>query len=243
MHIACPTHHNKCGFIQWWPRPDGWEINSRITRKGRDIMGFLDHIAEPGIRTVYDYWLEKRQGSMVPRKRNINPAELPPHLLPWLFIYRRDRAERYRCVLSGTGLALIDGRDATNRYLDEVEPADAADKLGQLFTRTLEEGLPLYFSGRRDRFHGGESCLAQLLLRNRIPGETSHGHAEQGCSTLLLPISGNRRPNNHILGVVMFHEAARQGAGEALSRGDWPGSVVQATPEDLLRREPDTQVA
>lgn len=206
-------------------------------------MGFLDYIAESGIRTVYGYWLEKRQGQLVPRKRNIDPAELPPQVLPWLFIYRRDRAGRYLCVLSGTGLALIDGRDATNRYLDEVEPADAADKLGQLFTRTLEEGLPLYFSGRRGGLHGGESCLARLLLRNRILSETSHGHTEQGCSTLLLPISGNRLPNNHILGVVMFHEAARQGAGEELSRGDWPSSVVQATPEDLLRRELDTQIA
>ncbi len=206
-------------------------------------MSFLDNIAEPGIRTVYDYWLEKRQGVMVPRKRDIDPAELPPHLLPWLFIYRREQAERYRCILSGTGIALIDGQDATNRYLHELEPAAAADKLRLLFTQTLEEGLPLYFSGLRGALKGRDSCLAQLLLRNGTLSEPLPGHAERGCSTLLLPISGNRLPNNHILGVVMFRDAARKGDGEKYSRRIRPGSVLQATQEDLPRRAPDTQLA
>lgn len=206
-------------------------------------MSFLDNIAEPGIRTLYQYWLKKRQGSTIPRKRNIDPAELPPELLPWMFMYRRELDEKYRCVLSGTGIALIDGQDATNRYLHEVEPAAAADNLRQLFAQTLEQGLPLYFSGRRAGSDNRDGCLAQILLRNgamngKLPGRTEHDG-----TTLLLPMSDNRLLNNHILGIFMFGKAAPTGSGEQFSRRDEPRTVLQATPEDLLRRALHTQVA
>ncbi len=206
-------------------------------------MGFLDHIAESGIRTVYSYWLAKRRGSMVPRKRNIDPAELPPQLLPWMFIYRRELDERYRCILSGTGIALLDGQDATNHYLHELEPAAAAESLGLLFTQTLDEGLPLYFGSRHAGSGNRDNCLARLLPRNQALGGEIPGRTEQGCSTLLLPISGNRQFNNHILGIAMVREALPTDHGEGHIRPGGDSVVLSATPEDLRRREPATIVA
>lgn len=174
-------------------------------------MTFLDRIAEPEIRSVFEYWVKKQRGTAVPQKRDIDPAELSHHALPWLFMFQQESDGRLRCILSGTGIVKIDDTDATGRYLDEVVPPHALESRNRMFSSTLELGLPIYYQGR-------------YIVRDR---------ATRGFSRLLLPISTTRERADCIFGIVRFLEAGPMSAQEELARPGEPSLVIQATPEDL----------
>jgi hypothetical protein len=61
----------------------------------------------------------------MPCKRDIDPIELPPKILPNLqLIEVIDRGVRFRYRLIGTALAEAYGRDFSGRYPDELFPDD-----------------------------------------------------------------------------------------------------------------------
>lgn len=197
-------------------------------------MGFRDRLREPELRAVFDYWAGKRRGSKLPQRDDIDPTELPARLLPWLFLYRRELDERYRCILSGTGIDMVEGVDMTGRHLHEFEPRAEADELRLLFTQTLESGLPVCLRERRARRRLDDCSLSRLLLRHEGMDRGWLDGDEQACARLLLPVAGKRGIRNHILGVAVFIAAGASGV---------PGSlrIDRAAPEDP--RHPGTAPA
>ncbi len=174
-------------------------------------MTFLERIAEPDIRSVFEYWVKKRRDTGIPLKRDIDPAELSHRALPWLFMFQREAGGRLRCILSGTGIVRIVDLDATGRYLDEVVPPHALESRRRLFSSTLEREMPVYFQGRYTR-----------------PGRVGRGF-----SRLLLPVSAAGGRPDCVFGIVHFREPGPMSVDEERACPGEPSAVIQATPDDL----------
>jgi hypothetical protein len=79
----------------------------------------LDH---PMLAALLAYWQEKRKGRPLPERRDIDPLEMAPDLLPHLMLCDLfDRGTRVRFRLVGTVVVKRLGFDPTGRYLDREE--------------------------------------------------------------------------------------------------------------------------
>lgn len=74
---------------------------------------------DPNLAALLRYWELKRGTRAMPRRRDIDPLDMPPALLPHLELVELAQGRlRYRLI----GTAIVDamGRDATGRFLDQV---------------------------------------------------------------------------------------------------------------------------
>jgi len=180
-------------------------------------MAFIDAIADAAIKDVYRYWLTKRAGGRIPLKADINPVEFAPRWLPSLFMYRLED-KRFRCILVGTEIVQIFGRDETGMFLDEIVPAKHAASRQRLFERAVRDRLPVYYAGA-------------ALLPNR---------ENRRVSRLLLPISSDGKAADHVFGIAKFGPAdARKPGDIPRDARNGPAIIAVATKKDLDR--PDSQ--
>lgn len=72
------------------------------------------------VRAVYAYWLEKREGRQMPRRADIDPAELK-RFLPFLMLVDvTSDSRRFVYRLVGTGEVDQRGRDPTGKSIREA---------------------------------------------------------------------------------------------------------------------------
>lgn len=145
-------------------------------------MDVTSDISQPEIRVILDYWLSKRGADVVPPVKAIDPSEISPDLLPWLFLFRREEAGRFRCSLAGTGIVRIDGFDSTGRYLDDILQGGEKKERIKLFDDVVHSAMPLCYRGRRP----------------------VSANVERGFTRLLLPVSGGGGVIDHVFGIVRF---------------------------------------
>ena len=72
------------------------------------------------IKTIYHYWDDKRAGRLMPRRRDLDPLEIP-RLLPdigLVDVVPDDRRYVYRLI--GTNEALMRGRDPTGQAVKDA---------------------------------------------------------------------------------------------------------------------------
>jgi hypothetical protein len=127
-------------------------------------MKFLEAIKEPELRDVYRFWLAKRPAGGIPLKRNINPAEMPPAILPRLSMYRSEPDGRIRITLAGTEIVAIFRREETGLCLDEVIPEHCRTQRLGMIRKALENRAPLYFSGKTVFSTMEQRPIARLML-------------------------------------------------------------------------------
>lgn len=99
----------------------------------------------PTINELHDYWLSRRGGRAMPRRADIDPADIG-HLLPQIALVDIEMEPfrvRYRVV--GTKLVEYVGRDFTGLYLDEVRFI-RPDELLALYHRAATERTPTFRS-------------------------------------------------------------------------------------------------
>ena len=75
-------------------------------------------ITDARLQLVYDYWCRIAAGRPMPRRRDLDPTDIPK-LLPHVMLVDVE-AGRYRYRLIGTANAQEHGINATGRYVDEV---------------------------------------------------------------------------------------------------------------------------
>ena len=174
-------------------------------------MAFVDEIPAGDIRDVYAYWRSKRASGRIPLKRDINPVEIKPDWLPNLFMYRLEDG-RFRCILVGTRIVEVFGRDETGMFLDEMLLPKHAASRQRLFERTVRDRLPVYYVG---------------------PAPTVSAEYPR-VSRLLLPVSSDGVCADHIFGIVKFGAASQPGPDDRLLNGRFePAKIVIATKRDL----------
>lgn len=119
----------------------------------------LSVLPDPLLQRLYDYWLSRRHGRVVPERRDIDPLDMPRALLPHLLLVELEGAgPRIRYRLIGTEIGKRYGEDFTGRYLDEVSGPYYRDLLQDIYRRMRAHAKPIYAEGL---FYIGDNIIAK----------------------------------------------------------------------------------
>ncbi|HVH81959.1 MAG TPA: PAS domain-containing protein [Stellaceae bacterium] len=148
-----------------------------------DGSNAASRITDARLTAAFDYWLSRSTGLRLPRRRDIDPAEIPK-LLPILMIVEV-LSGRYRYRLIGTENADAFGMNATGRYLDEVLP-------GPEYKTHV---LALYDEC---------VCSRQALYSECLFSSREHRAIERHIKVLFMPLSNNGVRVNQVLVAQVF---------------------------------------
>ncbi len=96
-----------------------------------------------------EYWRTLRGDRQMPSYDDIDPIQIPRHLLPHLELVDviRQQTPRLRWRLIGTHITAAVNRDATGQYFDEYYAGDVFPAISGPFKWVVENGQPLRWSG------------------------------------------------------------------------------------------------
>jgi hypothetical protein len=99
---------------------------------------------DPDIEVIYDYWCALAPDRSLPGRQHIDPAKIPVHLLPslWLLDVQREPFRlRYRLV--GTAIVEAMRADPTGKFLDEAHPhVKSRAEFFERYERVARTGIP-----------------------------------------------------------------------------------------------------
>src|SRR4051812_30788694 len=81
---------------------------------------FRAGLQDPVLVLGYDYWRAKRASRTMPRRSDIDPAEIPSLLPNVLITEMLEDGTRYRYRLAGSAVTEAFGRSLTGQYVDEI---------------------------------------------------------------------------------------------------------------------------
>lgn len=145
----------------------------------------------------------------MPGRADIGPADFPRDWLPHLFMYKLESNGRFRCILIGTRMVEIFGRDETGGFLDELLPDPMRASRLRLFERAARDRRPIYFEGP-----------AALAARYRWTRR------------LLLPLSAEGDDTGFIFGMALFGPVENDLEPKLLEPGRL-ARILIATDDDL----------
>lgn len=169
-----------------------------------DVQGeFRD---DPILGPAYAYWCGKCRNGALPRRRDIEPTEIP-RLLPHLLITELvDGGARLRYRLAGTAVVAAYGSELTGKHCDEVCPPERRASIVAQYRLISERKQP-------------------LLLRHRY---LSSNHVPLICHRLVMPLSDDGKTVSQF--VAALHFEYNGSAYEWVGR--WAGSSGDFTYED-----------
>lgn len=130
-----------------------------------------DTIGDPRLQFVYEYWLSKRRGRLMPSRADLDPTELPVKLWPIIMlldVVREGGRIRFRYRRVGGEFVREFGRDPTGGFLDEALPVRAGfrDYVVGMYQELVACRWPIY---SENRFGLGGQLLARLTKRLSLP--------------------------------------------------------------------------
>ncbi|MBI3515921.1 MAG: PAS domain-containing protein [Proteobacteria bacterium] len=100
-------------------------------------------ITDTRLQSAYDYWCRIAAGRPMPRRCDLDPADIP-RLLPHVMLVDVDHG-RYRYRLIGTANAQEHGMNATGQYVDEVlKGSEYRAHAVRLYDECARERRPVY---------------------------------------------------------------------------------------------------
>jgi len=105
---------------------------------------FAELRSEPA-RRFDAYWRSKHRGNLLPRRQDIDPAEILDILPVFILVDIEDEPFRVRYRLCGTRVSLLD-EELTGRYLDELKntPLEEKERVLSLYRTVFAERRPVY---------------------------------------------------------------------------------------------------
>jgi hypothetical protein len=105
---------------------------------------FAELRSEPA-RRFDAYWRSKHRGNLLPRRQDIDPAEIVDILPVFILVDIEDEPFRVRYRLCGTRVSLLD-EELTGRYLDDLKntAADEKQRIQTMYERVCSERRPVY---------------------------------------------------------------------------------------------------
>jgi hypothetical protein len=155
---------------------------------------------DPILGPAYEYWQSKCGGRAMPRRRDVDPTEIPrllPHLQITEFV---DGGKRIRYRLAGTAVVEAYGGELKGKYFDEVF---AGERL-----KFVEDNYRLMCESKRP-----------VLVRNRY---FSPKKVPLVCHRLIMPLSDDGVVINQCLTAMRFEYA-----GESY---EWAGQWFSTDP-------------
>jgi len=121
----------------------------------------LDHAT---LSALFRYWDKKRNGRAMPARRDIDPIEMGPKLLPHLMLCElAEQGSRIRFRLVGTLLVKRLGYDPTGKWLSDLPKSDYLDFLGRMVRQSYAKAAPI-FAASTFRWGANGRLDAQHLL-------------------------------------------------------------------------------
>ena len=152
---------------------------------------------DPMLGAAFAYWVRKRGTRSMPCKRDIDPTEIPPKLLPNLQIIDViDRGERFRYRLVGTALVEAHGEEFTGKCADELFSDQRLRFMHEMYRAVCTSKAPLF-------------------ARNKYKARRNIGFV---ANRIYMPLSDDGVDVHHILGVL------RVEFGVHLDSGMWGGA-------------------
>ncbi len=160
----------------------------------------------------FAFWRTRRTGLAVPPKATIDPVAMPPHIIPFLFLYERTPEHRFRCRLAGTAICNAFQNDPTGRYLDEMILPTVRASRTRLFEGVVDRALPLVYAG-----NVAEAGRTWIKFRR-----------------LMTPIAIRGTEADGIFGMVIFQDFELRKSGPKLVDDGMPEIEAWAAPDDLV---------
>jgi hypothetical protein len=117
----------------------------------RTIEQLAADTLHPKIRRMYDYWLAKRAGRLMPSRSDVDPLELRDCLGNLCLVdVTGDAAPRFRFRLDGSNLVLSTGFDMTGKFLDEMPDEGYRGFVTAIYQRVIETRAPVFVVNQED---------------------------------------------------------------------------------------------
>jgi hypothetical protein len=174
--------------------------------------GDIASIPDQRLRSLAEYWFERRKSGGIPSRSAIDPLDFPA-LLPNIILVERigqQPGERYRFRLVGTDVVAHAGRELTGSYVDEVLPSPYYDYVRLLNRTTLEQALPVYSSSL---YHDEGNFVNGITYR------------------LLMPLAGGQDGATAMLLICQFWQ-------RRVDAGAWNGDWRNVAPEIRVIADP-----
>jgi hypothetical protein len=113
------------------------------------MTDFRDSIEHSDLRTLYDYWNERRRGRRWPSRADINPLDLKFALGNLSLIDVSREPLRFTFRLAGTLLSQRLGMDFTGKSVDEIPDANYRADVSAVYGKMVETGEPTVSLGER----------------------------------------------------------------------------------------------
>jgi hypothetical protein len=102
-----------------------------------------DQIESPIIRQLFAYWQSKCVDGVIPKRADMDPAEIPK-LMPYLLIVDIEHDPfRVRYRLAGTRVVQMTGFEITGKYLDEIALPDDEGPFLECYALASESKTPV----------------------------------------------------------------------------------------------------
>jgi hypothetical protein len=161
-------------------------VSEQAARDAGTTMAY-DYRRDPTLGPVLAYWAVKRRGRAMPRKRDIDPTEIPSNLLPniqLLDVIAGGGRFRYRLV--GTASVEAYGKDYTGSYPDELFSDDRLNFVLGIYKAVCTSKAPVF---SRNKYHTPK-------------------HTEIFASRIYMPLSDDGIEVSHILGILRFESVS-----------------------------------
>jgi hypothetical protein len=96
---------------------------------------------DPDLTALFEYWTSKRVGQAMPRRSDINPAQIRS-LLPNIFIMEIHYPLRFRFRLVGTMICQRWHADNTGKWLDELDYDGVRETVLEQYVTVTRTGAP-----------------------------------------------------------------------------------------------------
>lgn len=155
----------------------------------RSDFGFAERIAEEQlpaaclIRETSAFWSARRKKHSLSSRQDIDPIDLGPRILPWVFltdVVDADAGMDFRFRLAGTSNVRLVGIEPRGRLASEIFAADARGFMLAGYRKTVVEGAATFWYGR---------TLASLSTSRRV----FHG---------LFPLAADGKHVDMLLGIT-----------------------------------------
>ncbi|WP_341705095.1 PAS domain-containing protein [Ferrovibrio sp.] len=139
--------------------------------------GGMAAIPDPRLQALAEYWFDRRENGMPPRRAAIDPLDFPDLLPDLLMLDRIDTPEgdRFRYRLVGTRVGEHVGRELTGQFLDEALPPSYYEFVVLTHRLALRRGLPVYASSL---YHDEGNTVNALTYRLVMPLRTTEAAAD-----------------------------------------------------------------
>jgi hypothetical protein len=125
---------------------------------------------DPVLFGLWSYWRGKLAGRTMPRRADVDPAEITG-LLPYLQLVERV-AGRYRYRLTGTAVVAAYGRELTGKFVDEIIPPARRAVAEHHYNLVYDERRPLFVRNKYTTTKAIDIVATRLILPLSEDGST-----------------------------------------------------------------------